>query len=74
MQNSIRLVYEVSMCNSNAAGGFLLVMCPDLSAEVNTKLGRPAKGNRKAARKGPAENATRLLLEVALNRPLTMDE
>ena len=46
----------------------------DLSAEINTKLGRPAKGNRKAARKGPAENATRLLLEVALNRPLTMDE
>jgi hypothetical protein len=61
------------MCNRNAAGGFLQVMCPDLSAEINTKLGRPAKGNRKAARRGPAENTAGLLFEAALNRPLTMD-
>jgi hypothetical protein len=66
-------MYEVSMCNSNAAGGFLQVMCPDLSAEINTKLGRPAKGNRKVARRGPAENTSRILLEVALIRPLTMN-
>jgi hypothetical protein len=68
-QNSIRLVCEVSYYDSNAAS----VTCPDLNTEMNKELNRLAKGDREAG-KGMFEGATGLLLRVALDGPLTMDE
>jgi hypothetical protein len=73
MQNSIRLVCEVSLCDGNAADGYVRVTCPNFSREVNAELCRLAEETREGKR-GLAEDATRLLLEVALDGPLTVDE
>lgn len=72
-QNSIRLVCEVSLRDVDAADGFVRVTCPDFSTEMNAELSRLAKENR-GGKRGLAEDATRLLLEVALDGPLTLDE
>jgi hypothetical protein len=61
------------MRDVDAADGFVRVTCPDFSTEMNAELGRLAKENREG-RRGLAEDATRLLLEVALGGPLTVDE
>jgi hypothetical protein len=73
MQNSIRLVCEVSLCDGNAADGYVRVVCPGFNTEMSAELCHLAKEHREGKR-GLAEDATRLLLEVALNGPLTVDE
>ncbi|KAN0089653.1 hypothetical protein V8E51_019913 [Hyaloscypha variabilis] len=72
-QNSIHLVCEVSIQNGDAADGFARVTCPNFSTDMNLELGRLAKKTRRGKR-GVAEDATRLLLEVALDGPLTFEE
>ncbi|KAE9365571.1 hypothetical protein N431DRAFT_488695 [Stipitochalara longipes BDJ] len=71
--NSIRLVCEVSLLDVDEADKFLRVTCPDFSTEMNAKLARLARETREGTR-GVAEDAKRLLLEVALDGPLTVDE
>jgi len=73
MQNSIRLVCEISSREVDAGDGFVRVTCPDFDAAMNTELNRLSKAVR-VGRRGVAKNAKRLLLEVALDGPLTLDE
>jgi hypothetical protein len=72
-RNSIRLLCEVSSRGIDAADGFVRVTCPDFSTIMNAELGRLFKETREGKR-GVAEDAKRLLLEVALDGPLTFDE
>ncbi|KAN0107976.1 hypothetical protein V8E51_007718 [Hyaloscypha variabilis] len=73
MQNSARLLCEVSLRDGDPVDGFIRVKCPDFSEELNAELSRRVKENRED-RRGLAEDATRLLLEVALDGPLTLQE
>jgi hypothetical protein len=73
LQNSVRLLCEVSLLDGDAVDGFIRVTCPDFSKEMNAELGRRVKENREG-RRGLAENAMGLLLEVALDGPLTLQE
>jgi hypothetical protein len=57
----------------DAADGFVRVTCPDFSTKMNAELGRLSKETREG-RRGVAEDAKRLLLEVALDGPLTYGE
>lgn len=72
-QNSIRLLCEVSLRDVDAADDFLRVTCPALSSKLNAELNCRAKETREGKR-GVAEDAKRLLLEIALDGPLTKDE
>lgn len=72
-QNSIRLLCEVSLRDVDVADGFMRVTCPDFSKEMNAELHRLSKETREG-RRGVAEDAKTLLLEVALDGPLTYDE
>jgi hypothetical protein len=59
--------------DDDAVNGFIRVTCPDFSEEMNAELSRRVKENRED-RRGLAEDAMRLLLEVALDGPLTLQE
>lgn len=72
-QNAIRLLCEVLLRDVDAADGFVRVTCPDFSTKMNAELGRLSKETREG-RRGVAEDAKRLLLEVALDGPLTYGE
>jgi len=73
-QNSIRLLCEVSSRDIDAAYGFVRVTCPDFSTKMNAELGHFSSKETREGRRGVAEDAKRLLLEVALDGPLTYDE
>jgi hypothetical protein len=73
IQNSVRLLCEVSLRDGDAVNGFIRVTCPDFSKEMNAELGRRVKENREG-RRGLAEDVMGLLLEVALDGPLTLQE
>jgi hypothetical protein len=73
MQNSVRLLCEVSLRDGDAVDGFIRVTCPDFSEEMNAELARRVKENREG-RRGLAEDVMGLLLEVALDGPLTLQE
>ena len=72
-QNSIRLLCEVSLRDVDVANGFVRVTCPDFSTQMNAELGRRYKETREG-RRGVAEDAKGLLLEVALDGPLYYNE
>jgi hypothetical protein len=73
VDNSIRLLCELSFCDADATDDIVRVTCPDFSAEMNLKLARRAGRNQKRKR-GTVKNAKELLLEVALDGPLTLNE
>jgi hypothetical protein len=73
VDNSIRLLCEVSFRGVDAADEFVRVTCPDLSADMDLKLSHLARRNEKRKR-GKARSAKELLLEVALDGPLTLNE
>lgn len=66
MQNSVRLLCEVSLRDGDAVDVFIRVTCPDFSEEMNAELPRRAKENSEG-RRGLAEDSMGLLLEVALD-------
>jgi F-box domain len=75
MQNSLRLLCEVSLRDGDAADGFIRVTSPDFSKEMNAELGRRVMENSAAGRRGLAADGMGLLkLEVALDGPLTLQE
>ncbi|KAH8765136.1 hypothetical protein BGZ57DRAFT_901747 [Hyaloscypha finlandica] len=72
LQNSVYFLCKVSICDGDAADGYVIVTCPQLSTEMNAELTRLSKLSSKE--RGPANNATELSIKVALEGPLTMED
>ncbi|PVH84025.1 hypothetical protein DL98DRAFT_92030 [Cadophora sp. DSE1049] len=72
LQNSVYFLCKVSICDGDAADGYVTVTCPQLSTEMNAELTRLSKLSSKE--RGPANNATELSIKVALEGPLTMED
>ena len=72
IQNSIRLICEVSFHGVDAADGLLRVTSPDFSPEMNLELSRLEREPQKR-REPVAGNAKELMLDVAIHGPLIPD-
>jgi hypothetical protein len=66
MQNSVRLLCEVSLRDGDSVDGFIRVTCPDFSEEMNAEPAHRVKENREG-RRGLAEAS------MGLSRLLLMD-
>ncbi|KAL2062134.1 hypothetical protein VTL71DRAFT_6400 [Oculimacula yallundae] len=68
-QNSVYLKCQVSLSEGDAANGFVMVTCPDLSYEMNAELTRMSQAERIEG--GSATTSVGLSLEVAVSGPFT---
>ncbi|KAG4431555.1 hypothetical protein IFR05_012968 [Cadophora sp. M221] len=76
-KNSVHFVCKISICEGDAADGFVTVTCPEMSAAMNKELTRLSKASEKGdekLRSGFSWSAAELPLGIALNGPLTKDE